>query len=104
AEDGIRDKLVTGVQTCALPIYRSLPPWRRWLGDPRRALARPRPRALHADRRTELEGERRYDRRHGYRRPPRRPCAALDRRRPTRSEEHTSELQSLAYLVCRLLL
>src|SRR2546425_8958234 len=24
--------------------------------------------------------------------------------RPTRSEEHTSELQSLAYLVCRLLL
>src|SRR5205823_11765092 len=22
AEDGIRDKLVTGVQTCALPIYR----------------------------------------------------------------------------------
>src|SRR2546425_9647679 len=25
-------------------------------------------------------------------------------RRPTRSEEHTSELQSLAYLVCRLLL
>src|SRR2546425_3331233 len=26
------------------------------------------------------------------------------RARPTRSEEHTSELQSLAYLVCRLLL
>src|SRR2546425_1492292 len=25
-------------------------------------------------------------------------------RSPTRSEEHTSELQSLAYLVCRLLL
>src|SRR5205823_7576557 len=25
-------------------------------------------------------------------------------RRPSRSEEHTSELQSLAYLVCRLLL
>src|SRR2546423_13505436 len=24
AEDGIRDKLVTGVQTCALPIYRVL--------------------------------------------------------------------------------
>src|SRR2546425_12582776 len=24
AEDGIRDKLVTGVQTCALPIYLSL--------------------------------------------------------------------------------
>src|SRR2546425_6243462 len=27
-----------------------------------------------------------------------------DRRRAARSEEHTSELQSLAYLVCRLLL
>src|SRR2546425_3511942 len=27
-----------------------------------------------------------------------------ERRRATRSEEHTSELQSLAYLVCRLLL
>ena len=24
AEDGIRDDLVTGVQTCALPIYRHL--------------------------------------------------------------------------------
>src|SRR5258708_24203367 len=24
AEDGIRDDLVTGVQTCALPIYRAL--------------------------------------------------------------------------------
>src|SRR5687767_15665006 len=30
-------------------------------------------------------------------------CRARLRRRP-RSEEHTSELQSLAYLVCRLLL
>src|SRR3989441_6457793 len=28
----------------------------------------------------------------------------LDARAATRSEEHTSELQSLAYLVCRLLL
>src|SRR5205823_11061913 len=34
AEDGIRDKLVTGVQTCALPIYD--------LGDPRRRLRRRR--------------------------------------------------------------
>src|SRR2546425_7085154 len=30
--------------------------------------------------------------------------AASSRGRPQRSEEHTSELQSLAYLVCRLLL
>src|SRR5258708_21679975 len=28
AEDGIRDDLVTGVQTCALPIYRWFP-WQR---------------------------------------------------------------------------
>src|SRR2546425_7626706 len=37
---------------------------------------------------------------------PRRRCAGAGRRalRNARSEEHTSELQSLAYLVCRLLL
>src|SRR5205823_9105518 len=28
AEDGIRDKLVTGVQTCALPIFTPLSHWR----------------------------------------------------------------------------
>src|SRR2546425_5720035 len=27
AEDGIRDKLVTGVQTCALPIFRGRKTW-----------------------------------------------------------------------------
>src|SRR2546425_2557121 len=31
-------------------------------------------------------------------------CPILDKRPCQRSEEHTSELQSLAYLVCRLLL
>src|SRR2546425_7850004 len=36
--------------------------------------------------------------------PARRPPAAAPARRRRRSEEHTSELQSLAYLVCRLLL
>src|SRR5712672_3855630 len=36
------------------------------------------------------------------RRPPR--ARRLRRPAPARSEEHTSELQSLAYLVCRLLL
>src|SRR2546423_10905899 len=38
--------------------------------------------------------------------PPVRRCPCRDRRpcRRSRSEEHTSELQSLAYLVCRLLL
>src|SRR2546425_2312481 len=34
----------------------------------------------------------------------RRARSRLPGSRPTRSEEHTSELQSLAYLVCRLLL
>src|SRR5205823_13385662 len=33
-----------------------------------------------------------------------RACRAAASARPLRSEEHTSELQSLAYLVCRLLL
>src|SRR5687767_15995313 len=32
------------------------------------------------------------------------PCSPARQRRRARSEEHTSELQSLAYLVCRLLL
>src|SRR5205814_8123435 len=36
--------------------------------------------------------------------PPRAPAAARRPCRPTRSEEHTSELQSLRHLVCRLLL
>src|SRR5687767_15764720 len=35
---------------------------------------------------------------------PRAAVARLDRSTRRRSEEHTSELQSLAYLVCRLLL
>src|SRR2546425_5226644 len=35
---------------------------------------------------------------------PRNPGFARQRENPERSEEHTSELQSLAYLVCRLLL
>src|SRR2546425_6371691 len=35
---------------------------------------------------------------------PRRWCSSVSISGRTRSEEHTSELQSLAYLVCRLLL
>src|SRR3989441_9690691 len=71
AEDGIRDKLVTGVQTCALPISFQ------------RALV-----AAHG--RIQMGGQ------IAVREAPREDAA--------RSEEHTSELQSLAYLVCRLLL
>src|SRR2546422_8610483 len=101
AEDGIRDVAVTGVQTCALPIWghplhrRGAPPAPRAGGVPlsrdggvpggrarRRRGARPDDPdgtgALHADR-----GD--------------------DAVRP-RSEEHTSELQSRLHLVCRLLL
>src|SRR5205823_9790374 len=39
AEDGIRDKLVTGVQTCALPIWGGRA--RRRRGDRRRAARGP---------------------------------------------------------------
>src|SRR5436309_15380248 len=44
AEDGIRDFHVTGVQTCALPIWRRPPArWPRWgRRRPRRSAARPR--------------------------------------------------------------
>src|SRR2546430_12330857 len=74
AEDGIRDLTVTGVQTCALPIYRRYrqPPGvhqnvdSRWKNSPAASLP---------------EASRR-----------------------NRSEEHTSELQSQSNLVCRLLL
>src|SRR5262245_64457307 len=39
-----------------------------------------------------------------FRSPLPRCCSPLPRRAPRRSEEHTSELQSLRHLVCRLLL
>src|SRR2546425_1739598 len=46
-----------------------------------------------------------FDRCQGHEIPPRQHSAPqLPGRCPVRSEEHTSELQSLAYLVCRLLL
>src|SRR5205823_10121253 len=79
AEDGIRDKLVTGVQTCALPI----------------SLRRAHRPARLRHRRAGAGPDRGVGRRARLR--PR-------GREPRRSEEHTSELQSLAYLVCRLLL
>src|SRR2546425_7710853 len=161
AEDGIRDKLVTGVQTCALPI------WHGDIGDlggtsRRRSglrqaggirpvdkgaqtgvrLPRDRPRSgrgvvrveslvdshgrayrgrptraspprcgfpklqTRGERAVASRGELRgHARGPGGHDPPR---ASLPRPRAEpagdRSEEHTSELQSLAYLVCRLLL
>src|SRR3989441_7116385 len=82
AEDGIRDKLVTGVQTCALPIsfFGAIEKgggaiaWNP--GDLPDLIPRLVSSRLLAP-------------------------ADVD---TLRSEEHTSELQSLAYLVCRLLL
>src|SRR3989441_7756214 len=92
AEDGIRDKLVTGVQTCALPISLDL-------AEPAVGPGAASPRGSVAAR---GEGRHQTSRMIGS-------TTGLRRNRwltkcRTRSEEHTSELQSLAYLVCRLLL
>src|SRR5690606_40088404 len=91
AEDGIRDFHVTGVQTCALPISARTGPAPRtvtaspWQGNPRSpprsAPAPEAPRTPPGTRRSAPAGCRR-----------------------SRSEEHTSELQSREKLVCRLLL
>src|SRR5437762_11054954 len=77
AEDGIRDTSVTGVQTCALPICTFWPAIERY-GDPRSL------RLI----RSVMAGE----------------SPSLLELDDRRSEEHTSELQSPMYLVCRLLL
>src|SRR5258708_27861660 len=77
AEDGIRDDLVTGVQTCALPILGSLKDVRLGRG-PHPVRHEPVPRQRHRLQRRDV--------------------------RLRRSEEHTSELQSPDHLVCRLLL
>src|SRR5438034_8492950 len=79
AEDGIRDHCVTGVQTCALPIFECL-----------RSHCNIRALGKNAHAATVDE------RRHIFARP--------GSRQTTRSEEHTSELQSHSDLVCRLLL
>src|SRR5687767_15177935 len=91
AEDGIRDKLVTGVQTCALPICERLEAAKH-VSKPLVAAAVRRP--VH-----DLEQLVRNEM-HLVLREVRRELGDVKER----SEEHTSELQSLAYLVCRLLL
>src|SRR5687767_15196990 len=94
AEDGIRDKLVTGVQTCALPIsHRVRLDW--VVSDER---------AQRVDEMTTFTGEPRSLQ--FFVEIPAAPIQAtsVDQIASRRSEEHTSELQSLAYLVCRLLL
>src|SRR2546426_2221178 len=74
AEDGIRDYKVTGVQTCALPIFHEVAGQERQRAEPDRTGA-----AAGQDR-------------------------ELGEPAQVRSEEHTSELQSPCNLVCRLLL
>src|SRR5256885_6656618 len=82
AEDGIRDYKVTGVQTCALPIFRAS------RGDTRGAVCE----KCHARLANAMKVPREKD------------LKAWGATKVKRSEEHTSELQSPCNLVCRLLL
>src|SRR3712207_8164670 len=109
AEDGIRDIGVTGVQTCALPIYAS-----HDLKTPLTLVQADAEVVLHRGSVTE---EDRQLIEHALAETKRMSkmlsdllfVARLDAgkvpiERKPRSEEHTSELQSRQYLVCRLLL
>src|SRR5207244_9245212 len=97
AKDGIRDDLVTGVQTCALPIFALVfnslfvtidvavdIPLRLSLISLSNAYTAANPAGQGACIATAQ--------------------LAMDLANITRSEEHTSELQSPDHLVCRLLL
>src|SRR5437762_6225005 len=88
AEDGIRDTSVTGVQTCALPISLS-------------SAVRDAVLQRNAEQPLERLGEQ-VDREIANRLIHR--TTPVVTRPELRSEEHTSELQSPMYLVCRLLL
>src|SRR5207253_4735426 len=110
AEDGIRDGHVTGVQTCALPIYGA--------GRARGAEAAERfLAAVEAGpvRRYEVAlGLQPFQARGGFTdmldglleqlREQARTGGETEKVVEARSEEHTSELQSRGHLVCRLLL
>src|SRR5437762_5801460 len=93
AEDGIRDTSVTGVQTCALPIWIS----RIYLNSSHAT------RALDVSSelaRVDIATEKRcWPGSCSYSGKPH-----VSQPSYRRSEEHTSELQSPMYLVCRLLL
>src|SRR5438046_7326933 len=78
AEDGIRDWSVTGVQTCALPICNG-------------QVERANDMVLQGVETRVFDWLRHYEEKWA-------------KKLPSRSEEHTSELQSLTKLVCRLLL
>src|SRR5258708_30720418 len=85
AEDGIRDDLVTGVQTCALPISWK-PISRATTGSVSAAIA-----SSSTTRSMAPSGLRTFR-------------GPIYQTAQVRSEEHTSELQSPDHLVCRLLL
>src|SRR5690349_22193329 len=88
AEDGIRDLYVTGVQTCALPIFVNSPRTTAAVGALVTVLAVKPSRVAVTSTASCL------------------PFSVADGVNvlAVRSEEHTSELQSRRELVCRLLL
>src|SRR5260221_7457723 len=86
AEDGIRDHCVTGVQTCALPIYVGV----GLVGQPQAVQQLVDPVVIVPD--AEIAGLKAQR------------LAHVEEGIEDRSEEHTSELQSHSDLVCRLLL
>src|SRR3712207_7744020 len=88
AEDGIRDIGVTGVQTCALPIFGE---GETCSGDPARRIGNEFVFQMLAQQNVETLQEAKV----------KKIVATCPH---CRSEEHTSELQSRQYLVCRLLL
>src|SRR5207253_7234895 len=96
AEDGIRDGHVTGVQTCALPIWAVvLAAGHGGVGRGAQDGQRAHRRVLAEQPRVEERGDRG------------RVAGQLGGGQAGvggRSEEHTSELQSRGHLVCRLLL
>src|SRR2546430_5368542 len=89
AEDGIRDLTVTGVQTCALPISK------KWASTTHAHFWR-------ASRMVRSQRSNRPVTRADTRLSTR--LKSMANTLPSRSEEHTSELQSQSNLVCRLLL
>src|SRR5206468_5071862 len=100
AEDGIRDLIVTGVQTCALPILafsssREIAAWASESDRPDLDGRLPTIRMASI-----CEGKNvsflNLPQRFGV--------LPVDQRARIRSEEHTPELQSRSDLVCRLLL
>src|SRR5256885_5676666 len=90
AEDGIRDYKVTGVQTCALPIFV-------YVGDTEHCPYGPRPIA--EVRRFALDVMDHLVEEHQVKL-----LVIACNAASSRSEEHTSELQPPCNLVCRLLL